>query len=211
MAFIARSIFQSVPLLAGVPYLLRHPQYNPIVQAALGSAQNVLFDMLFAPPVWGIFDKDGYSVLECDSILTADYTNDGRVSTAPIQEGSFAAYDKIDNPDSIVFVASKGGTDQDRALFFDTLKSLKNSFELFDFITPETKYENLSIESYSISRRSDDGVQLVKAEIRCTEIRQNYPLYAKNKNENARSPNATPAKNRGQATPIQSTAKLAVN
>ena len=47
---------------------------------------------------WGIFDQSGDPVITADTIVEVGYRREYRISDFPVEEGSFASYNKVQTP-----------------------------------------------------------------------------------------------------------------
>lgn len=122
---------------------------------------------------WAIVNEFGVPVLLVDSVLSFAYDNNSTISHFPVEKGSFASYNKVDNPylATVQLAKSTGGTLQ-RGLFLTQLETLKKSTLKFHVITPEYVYMNASIISTSLVRDANDGCTLLKVNVELEEIRE---------------------------------------
>ena len=111
--------FPDVPKFPGVPALPRSPKFPPLVRSGLGLVQGMLWRVFQVQTRWGIFDSAGKplgdpakftglvgnaldaaglgSTLSTNSV---DYSKETKVSDFPIEQGSFASYNKVEQPAS---------------------------------------------------------------------------------------------------------------
>ena len=202
MAFVDKPLFYNVPILAGVPSMVRAAGYtNPYLSTIMGAVQSAIFSYFSYNPFWGVLDSNGNPVMSADTVLNVDYRNDQRVSNFPVQEGSFASYDKINNPYSCRVSMAKGGKESERAKFIDDVDFVAKSLDLFTIVTPEKVYRNANVEGYDYSRTVDDGAYMYTVELRFTEIRQVTATYTttETKTENAKQETAKSEVDLGKA------------
>lgn len=120
--------------------------------------------------MWLILNKSGTRALPFDSMLSFSIDDASEVVSIPIENGSFAAYNKVDSPLSISVSLARQGSPADIDDFLTSLRDLKNSTELVSLQTPEAFYDDLNIESFSYSRSSETGAFVV--DLQLVEIRQ---------------------------------------
>jgi hypothetical protein len=106
------------------------------------------------------------------SFISFEYSGDAPVSSYQQERGAFQSYDKVTLPfDGRVRLACGGGV-AERQAFFTTLDALKNSTALVDIVTPEAVYTSCNCKHVDYRRRSDQGVNLVVADLTFEEIRE---------------------------------------
>jgi hypothetical protein len=211
MALVTISVplFPNVPMLPGVPQLLRSALFPPSPFPTLGAGpqSNALGASANHAPAWGILDSDLNPVLTPDSILDFDQRAEYSVSNFPVQAGGFASYNKVTLPQELVLRMSKAGTGVgDRAQFLATLHTLSRSFDLYTIITPERSYANVNITRYEVSRRREAGAYfLTEVDVFFIEIRQVTAQYSTTSTaantQNAQQAVSKPATNSGMVQP----------
>jgi hypothetical protein len=182
MSIIPKPPFPNVPKLPGVPQLSRSPNFptgSPQI-LGIGVAAARLFTAFFVRPVWGVFkevpttpevteDADGVQtvtvsppkklvpVVVPDSIREFSYRNEWNVSDYPVQDGSFASYNKVNNPFEIQLRMTKGGSLSDRQDFLAQIDAISGTLDLYQIITPEKTYHNCNVIRYEVGRRGVGG------------------------------------------------------
>lgn len=227
--------FPDVPEYPGVPPLLRAGNAAlasvPALAIGIGALEGILGNALQQPLSWGIFDSQGnqlgvngsgnniLSALENQltgsssptlSTLSFDFTRESKVSDFVVEEGGFAAYNKVrlaSNP--VVELAFTGSLDA-RASFINALDAASGTTDLYSIVTPEVLYVNYNIERYRIQRRADKGVTLLVFEISLIELRQVSATFTQGTSApitNPQNASATSTVNNGitQAGPQDST------
>lgn len=200
--------FPNVPDLPGVPRLPRSPRFPPLVQAVLGIVEGIIWDMLTDKPVWGIFDEDGAIVIQADSVLDFSYRGDARVSNFPVQDGTFASYNKVVNPYEAMIRLTKGGTEAERAEFLDTLEEIATGTDLYNVVTPERTYLSANVSMTGYRREANNGANLLIVDVMLTEIREVSPQYSKTEVQAAAQPSGTPPVNSGKVQPVPPTTSI---
>lgn len=159
MAIIPKPAFPNVPQLPGVPQLRRSPQFpagpGPVISGALAGIR--LFDAFFTQPSWGVYNSKGEIVIECDNISSFSYSNEANISDYPVQDGSFASYNKVQNPFESGVRMTKGGSQADRRLFIAQCEAVQQSLDLFFILTPERTYNDVNVTRFEMTRRGAKG------------------------------------------------------
>lgn len=174
MPIISVPQFPDVPNLPGVPNITRNPLAAittltaPLISGFLGSFASV----------WGVFDDSGNQVLTPDTFLGIDYENSRRISNFPIEQGSFASYNKVNDPFVGTVRMAVGGTLAAREQFLQALQALADSIDLYTLVTPEASYANVNLERYDYRRDARNGAGVIVASCRFVEIRQAQTAYS---------------------------------
>lgn len=228
--------FPDVPEYPGVPPLLRSANAAvatvPALAIGIGVLENILGSALQQPMNWGIFDSNGNQLGASgsgNSILSAlaaqvtgsnaptlstlnfDFSRETKISDMPIEQGSFASYNKVQNPANPVVSLALAGSEGDRTNFLNAIDAACISTELYNVVTPEVQYVNYSIERYTYQRRGDRGATLLVVEISLKEVRQVSATFTQavvSPILNPKNPGATSQSNNGMtqpAAPAQST------
>jgi len=190
--------FPNVPNYPGVPALTRPVTAaiasSPVLAIALGTVENVLIAALQQAPKWGIFDTDGnqlgINASGSNAIISAltsqvtgdsgpvvstfsfDFVKETRISNFPLEEGSFANYNKVETPASPLVTLILDGSEDDRTRFLEAIDAACVSTDLYSVVTPEITYANYSVSRYSYQRRATKGATLLMVEVALEEIRQ---------------------------------------
>lgn len=126
----------------------------------------------FNPGQWGIFDLQGTPAFDFDSFVEMDFDGASKVSSFPVEDGSFANYNKVTNPDRVKVRLAVGG-DQNRInALIDDLDIEARAFNLLFVVTPNRIYSDMNLESVQYHRRNRNGENMVIAETTWIEIRQ---------------------------------------
>jgi hypothetical protein len=103
--------FPNVPNLPGVPSIPRSPSLTPDEITTLGvdAIVSSLWQATQAPPQWGIYDAKGKQIVNPDSVVDFSNRNEWQVSSYPVQQGTFATYNKVQVPFECMVRMTKGG------------------------------------------------------------------------------------------------------
>lgn len=121
---------------------------------------------------WMIANASYKSIVEFSAVTGVAIVHDSKVVTAPIENGSFTAYNKIDLPDGVSFQAALTGDANEQEAALIKLNELKKSTELLVLITPFEFIENLNIVSVKYERTRENGTSSTIVELMLQEIRQ---------------------------------------
>jgi hypothetical protein len=197
--FIAVPQFPSVPKLPGVPNLQR-----PIAALAatlpgiIASLQvqappGFLVQASKATPVWGVFDSSGNLAIAPQSIAAFGMRSEWRISDYPVQDGTFASYDKVTVPREIMVRMMIGKTLQDRVAFELACETVAASLDTYTIITPEKSYQNMNCLRHEVNRVETKGAYFIEAEMYFRQVNPVNAQYSTATAAAANTANAAPA------------------
>lgn len=186
--------FPNVPNYPGVPALTRPLSAaiasSPVLAISIGTVESVLIAALQQTPKWGIFDSSGNqlgvpsnsgnalssqitgSTAPFVSTFSFDFVRETKVSSFPVEAGSFANYNKVQMPANPVVTLILDGDEDDRTRFLTAIDAACISTNLYSVVTPEITYANYSLARYRYARRAEKGATLLMVEVSLEEIRQ---------------------------------------
>lgn len=150
---------------------------NEYVSAGLGAGftaslamDNVLNQ---SENTWQIVNaKTGKSAITISSFLSCDIRDESAIVDGPVEEGAFASYNKVQKPlEAKVSIAIMG----DDGLLSDSLrniKSLAESTELLNIVTPTAEYRDLNLENYNYTHKTENGRGILYVDLALKEIKQ---------------------------------------
>ncbi|MCG3461849.1 hypothetical protein L7G72_08285 [Xenorhabdus bovienii] len=178
-----------IPNWKGIP--------NAALDAGISLGGAALINTLFGN-YWGIFNQYGIPLLLADNVISLQYQNQYRVVSAPIENGSFATYNKVSDPYKVTVQLTKGsGGTLERGAFLAQLEILAKSTLKFHVVTPEFVYTNAAIVGYDLAREAKDGATLIKVNVHLEEIREVKVKYDK---EEVKNPDDDKKKDTGDQT-----------
>lgn len=192
--------FPNIPDVRGAPVIARSLLFAASAVPALGfEGANLLGNSAQNGPVWGIFDSSNDLVVSPDSIIDFDYRVEYRIGNFPVQQNSFAAYNKVALPFNTAVRMTKGGSQDDRNQFLQDIDTLVASLLLYSIVTPEKTYLNCNAERAELSRRSVKGAYFLEVDLFFMQILQTTAQYSTTSGatQNAKVPAAIPAVNQG--------------
>lgn len=180
----------------GVPSVPGLPKNIGDAVIKFGGAQAI---HAFFGNYWGIFDQNGLPLLLADNVKSVNFKSTSKVSSAPLESGSFTHYNKVNEPYTVDVMMTKGsGGVAERGAFLGLLDAFKNSTDLFMVITPEAIYPNCNIIGYDYAREHNNGARMIKANIHLQEIREVKAEYSEVKSESA-----SIEQNKGSVSPVE--------
>lgn len=198
-------------LIPGVPQLPAGTITPAIAGVASQAIAALLWDSSQSPDVWGVFDSGGNRVVFPDSILEFSDRQEYEVSNYPVQDGSFASYNKVIRPEEIQLRFIKTSTLDERAAFLASIKAIVASILLYTVVTPEAVYPSMNAERREVSRRGPKGAyQLTEVDVYFIQIIQVQAQYTTTAVQlpNAQEDDAKPTSNAGNVQPGEPDSQL---
>ncbi|MDO9950450.1 hypothetical protein Q7404_08335 [Glaesserella parasuis] len=176
-----------VPSVPGLP--------KNIGDAAIKFGGGLAVNMFFGN-YWGIFNQNGIPLLLADNVKSVKYQTRSKISNAPLEQGSFASYNKVIEPYTVDVMMTKGsGGVAERSAFLALVDAFANSTDLYMVITPEAIYPNCNIIGYDYAREAGDGARLLKVNLHLQEVREVEVEYTETE-----APQAEPTQNQGEVS-----------
>lgn len=151
---------------------------------------------------WALTDENGMPVLNVTSYLSIDIRNEARVVSAPVEEGSFATYNKTLTPLEVSLSIGIQGDDSTLQDALDTLNTLQAGTQLVNVVTPNAEYTSLNVESYNYTRKRENGLGVLFVDISLLEVKQVRVQYTNAK--------LAPRRERGKVQPKQVSAAAGI-
>lgn len=123
-------------------------------------------------PVWTLAMENGGDAISFDVFCEMECKGENQVAYEPLEQGSFAAYNKQSSPLELRVVLAMTGDPSAQQEALDRIDDLCESTELLSLITPQQEYSNLNLESYSYRRNEANGASMLTVELMLIEIRQ---------------------------------------
>lgn len=134
--------------------------------------------------------RTGRNAVTFTSFIGAEITDEGKVVSGPVEEGSFASYNKTDSPLDVKVTLGMQGDNATLQEAIDALEQLRFSTDLVNLVTPVVEYEDLNLEKFSYSLKREDGRGCLYVDLHLVEIIEVEAQYT-----NAR---LAPQQNRGK-------------
>lgn len=132
---------------------------------------------------WLLADENGNSLVEFQSFISCEISDEGEVSDMPTEKGGFAAYNKVARPLKIRANLALQGADAEMQAQLETLKTLKEGTQKFSLVTPTVEYRNMTLESQSYSHKREDGLKVCYVELQLIEVREVEAQYTDTKRQ----------------------------
>lgn len=148
---------------------------NNKINYGLNYASNYIrqFDFFgILPERWTILDDSGGKAFEFDSFASLNLKTESKIIQAPVEEGGFVMYNKVNTPLEISCVLIKHGLPQDLQEYVDALLNYADTTDLLSIVTPDREYANMNLTKVSFTRAAESGIDLIAAECSFTEVRQ---------------------------------------
>ena len=229
--------FPDIPKLPGVPLTIpRLPSSaKAVVVSVFDTVQGLLWRAFQVDDRWGIWVTKGDKTYPLGfnseysetlrflatsvgvatsniSVFSVEYTKETSVMDTPIEEGSFATYNKAEMPATSNVTLNVAGSENDRRYVLESIDKAVKSTDLFSVVTPEKTYIDYAIDRYSYSRKAASGINNLQIEIALKEVRQVKAEYGeKDKTTPAitdpKNADAKPPVGKGTTTPRKSVAR----
>lgn len=147
---------------------------------------------------WTIVDTSGASAISFSSFLDIDQKSTADTLTYPIEEGSFASYNKIMKPKELTVTLATQG---DESLFDFMLAQLEyytNSAIVLSVMTPAAFYDNQTLTSYNYRRSQTDGAGLLIVTLNFIEVKSVHNQVSGSGISSPKNPTSASTVNRGQ-------------
>lgn len=121
---------------------------------------------------WTLMAATGGPAVTFTSFLSMDLRAESQVVTGAIEEGSFASYNKVEQPLQIDVQLGIQGDAAELQDALATIDELQNSIDLLSLVTPNAEYTSLNLESYSYQRKREAGASVLWVDLALVEVKQ---------------------------------------
>lgn len=143
--------------------------------------------------VWGVYDSAGRQVAAFDTFFSVDVKAESKVTQNPVEQGSFAAYNKVATPAQIGVVLGRSGSALVRAAILDRLELLASGTDLISVVTPDRTFDGYTLSGYDYSYSAANGVDRLVVSLSLQEVRQVAAQYSDEQLPRAKCKNPTDA------------------
>ena len=119
--------------------------------------------------------------VEFSRVMDLEMTAEGKVVSTPIEQGSFASYNKVASPTGIRATLAVEGELGDLQSVVERLFELIDGTELVNFVTPVREFQKYTLEKFSYQQAAEKGVNVLYVEINLSEIKEVEPQYTDTK------------------------------
>ena len=137
---------------------------------------------------WTVLDHDTQlEVCTFDCFFAFGYTKQSNIVEYPIEQGSFATYNKQNNPFEIEISLIKNGLNFpfQKADFVKNLRYYCDKAKLVDVVTPSGTHLNCTMGGLSFNQSAEEWADAIKANLTIKEVREIILLNAEVKTLNA--------------------------
>jgi hypothetical protein len=170
----------------------------------LGADAQPMSLVAIVPPftqTWGIFHLNGARVFDVDSCISLDFANNAKVSGFPVEQGGFANYNKVGTPFEPKVSLAVGGQQRIKSFMNDLMDELA-TVTLYNIITPEMTYFNVTLEKYEYKRSQKAGKNLLHANLSFKQIVEVAPQYSSVKIVKPKKPSAKDKEGHGKTQTV---------
>jgi len=106
-----------------------------------------------------------------DSALELEYGADSTLNSHPVEQGGFAAYNRVQEPRSIRLLLACQGKNMARSAFLAALEGLREGTQLVTISTPDTTYPNMVLKGFGYKKSAERGAVTIYADTQWQEER----------------------------------------
>lgn len=127
---------------------------------------------------WTVRDSSSRkTICEFDTFIGYSASKNSSVPTNQIEQGSFAAYNKVNNPAEFSVTLAKSGSSTVLNTVLAALNDYAETTALVDLVLPFRTYKNLNVTSVSHGISEGQAVNLLVVELKLKEIKQTARRY----------------------------------
>ena len=105
---------------------------------------------------WTVYDSETGDAVEFTAFLGAEVSNESKVITSPVEQGSFVAYNKVHSPAELTVTGAVKGEPADLTQAMELLDEMCNGTRLYNIVTPDRVYRDYNLYKLSYRRSVDD-------------------------------------------------------
>jgi hypothetical protein len=121
---------------------------------------------------WTILDEGGRPGVKFTSFIDIDLSAEAKVLEYPIEEGSFASYNKTQQPTAIRVTLAAQGSNLELNDMLSKLKDYKEKAVKLSILTPSDFYEGYALEGFSYKRERTQNANMLAVELAFKEVRE---------------------------------------
>jgi hypothetical protein len=150
---------------------------------------------------WTILDESGRDAIIFTAFIGIEVSNESQAPSNPIEEGSFANYNKVQTPASLSLTLAVQGTDFELETVLDKLNRFSGEASKLIVVTPSVIYDNLTLVQYSYRRSAEQGATLLTVALTFTEVRETRVQVTTKVITKPKNPTSASKENVGRVTP----------
>ena len=153
--------------------------------------------------------------VEVDSVVELSARKESQISDYRIESGSFSSYNKVRIPNSVNIRITRGGNSTQRKGLLSWLDENSEKTTVFDIVTPDNVYKNMTLEAQEVRRTAQEGgASLIIADCSFRKILEVQPVYYSQgaaKTQNAQSANDVVSQTVQRVAAVKTSATQLIN
>ena len=122
--------------------------------------------------LWSLISEKGGDAITFSSMLTFSINAGGSALTTPIEEGSFATYNKTQTPLDLSLQLAIGGDAYTQQAALGRLAEMRDGLEKVALSTPYEYYDSLTVDSFSHRREQGLANHALLVDLHLVEVRE---------------------------------------
>ncbi len=110
---------------------------------------------------WQIYDEDNNEILEDTSFISYNYKAQTQVAQLPLEEGSFAHYNKIVEATKLELKLAYSGSDSEISQLIKKLEEEKTKASKLSILSPEKIFNNFTLQSFNYDKEASSGIMII--------------------------------------------------
>lgn len=151
---------------------------------------------------WCLVSEHGGPVVNFTSFLELDVQNQGKVLSYPVEQGSFASYNKAEEAADLLVKLGSQGLPYKHEVIISTLKKFQREAVKLSVISPFNFWPSMTLESFSHSHKREAGATMLVVDLRLIEVREVVSQTTNVTITKPRNPTSAPTKNGGKVQPV---------
>ena len=123
-------------------------------------------------PKWGLINENYEDLVPFQTIVKLSIVDESKVVTTIIENGSFASYNKVEQPSRIQLTAILSGDSSEQQASLAILRTYKKVTDIVGVLTPFEYYDNLNITGITVERSIQNGATQTFVDLILDEIRE---------------------------------------
>ncbi|MDL2315517.1 hypothetical protein LJC59_00340 [Desulfovibrio sp. OttesenSCG-928-A18] len=150
---------------------------------------------------WTLLDEGGGTAVVFTSFIGMDLRSDGNALTYPVEQGSFADYNKVDSPQEIKVTLGLQGAEADFEAALAKLDEYQKEAVKLAVATPARHYDSMTLEGYAYSRSQERNAGMLAVELTLVEVREVETQVTTTVVTKPKNPTSASKENTGKAQP----------
>lgn len=123
-------------------------------------------------PKWGLISENMEDIVPFQTIVSLQISDQSKVVTTIIENGSFASYNKTDLPSEIKLTAILAGDVPEQQSSLAILRTYKKITDIVGVLTPFEYYDHMNLTGIVVSRTVENGATQTFVDLTLEEIRE---------------------------------------